>query len=40
VAPADRWAISAYIQALQLSQNAPAAALTDAERVKLDGGGK
>jgi mono/diheme cytochrome c family protein len=40
VAPADRWAIAAYIQALQLSQNAPAAALTDAERVKLDGGGK
>ena len=40
VAPADRWAIAAYIRALQLSQDAPAASLTDAERVKLDGGGK
>jgi mono/diheme cytochrome c family protein len=27
VTPADRWAITAYIRALQLSQNAPAAAL-------------
>ena len=38
VSPADRWAIAAYIRALQLSQDAPAAALTDAERGRLDGG--
>jgi hypothetical protein len=39
VAPADRWAIAAYIRALQLSQHA---ALTDAaapDRAKLEGGG-
>lgn len=35
VEPADRWAIAAYIRALQLSQHAPAAALTDDERRKL-----
>ena len=35
VAPTDRWAIAAYIRALQLSQHAPAAALTDDERRKL-----
>jgi mono/diheme cytochrome c family protein len=35
VGPADRWAIAAYIRALQLSQHAPAAALTDDERRKL-----
>jgi hypothetical protein len=40
VSPADRWAIAAYIRALQLSQNAPVAALTDAERAKLGGGGQ
>jgi mono/diheme cytochrome c family protein len=40
VAPADRWAIAAYIRALQLSQDASAASLTDAERGRLDGGGK
>jgi mono/diheme cytochrome c family protein len=28
VAPADRWAIAAYVQALQLSQAAPAASLS------------
>lgn len=32
-APEDRWAIVAYIRALQLSQNAPAAVLTDADRA-------
>jgi mono/diheme cytochrome c family protein len=37
VAPADRWAIAAYIRALQLSQDAPAAALSDGERARLDG---
>jgi mono/diheme cytochrome c family protein len=37
VTPADRWAIAAYIRTLQLSQDAPAVALSDAERAKLDG---
>ena len=35
VKPADRWAIAAYIRALQLSQNAPAAALSEADRETL-----
>jgi mono/diheme cytochrome c family protein len=38
VASADRWAIAAYIRALQLSQQAPVAALSDAERAQLGGG--
>ena len=40
VSPADRWAIAAYIRALQLSQNAPASVLSQADRAKLDGGGQ
>ena len=36
VAPADRWAIAAYIRALQLSQSAPVAFLDDADRKALD----
>ena len=32
----DRWAIAAYIRALQLSQNAPLAAVPPAERQKLE----
>ena len=36
VSPADRWAIVAYIRALQLSQNAPADRLPDAMRAKLE----
>jgi mono/diheme cytochrome c family protein len=40
VAPADRWAIAAYIRALQLSQAAPVASLSDDERAKLDGTAK
>ena len=32
---ADRWAIVAYVRALQLSRYAPAADLTDAEQAKL-----
>lgn len=32
---ADRWAIVAYLRALQLSQRAPVALLTEDERVKL-----
>jgi mono/diheme cytochrome c family protein len=33
---ADRWAIVTYIRVLQLSQNAPADALTDEDRAALD----
>jgi mono/diheme cytochrome c family protein len=33
--PADRWAIAAYIQALQLSQRAPLADVSEDERAKL-----
>jgi mono/diheme cytochrome c family protein len=35
IAPRDRWAIAAYIRALQLSQHAPAADLSAEERQKL-----
>ena len=35
VAPADRWAIVAYIRALQLSQHLPASELSADERAKL-----
>jgi hypothetical protein len=35
VPPQDRWAIVAYIRALQLSQNAPVAQLPPALRAKL-----
>ncbi|HZZ70313.1 MAG TPA: cytochrome c [Phenylobacterium sp.] len=35
VLPADRWAIAAYIRALQLSQAAPAAKLAPAEQARL-----
>ena len=36
VPPADRWAIAAYIQALQLSQYARLEDLTEEQRAKLD----
>jgi len=36
VAPADRWAIAAYIRALQLSQDAPMAMLDAEERKRLE----
>ncbi len=36
VAPQDRWAIAAYIRALQLSQNAPAADLPSGQKVPSD----
>jgi hypothetical protein len=36
VEPADRWAIVAYIRALQLSQNAPVAGLPPDLRAQLD----
>jgi mono/diheme cytochrome c family protein len=39
IPPRDRWAIIAYIRALQLSQNVPAARLTPDERAKLAAGG-
>ena len=38
VAPADRWAIAAYIRALQLSQAAPAGKLRPAEQARLRAG--
>jgi mono/diheme cytochrome c family protein len=37
VVPSDRWAIAAYIGALQLSQAAPVSALRDQERAQLPG---
>lgn len=39
VPPEDRWAIAAYVRALQLSQNAPAAALAEADRAALEAAG-
>jgi mono/diheme cytochrome c family protein len=39
VEPADRWAITAYIRALQLSQNASPADVPPDERSKLSGEG-
>ena len=36
VPPADRWAIAAYIGALQLSQLAPAAELSAQDRARLE----
>jgi mono/diheme cytochrome c family protein len=40
VQPADRWAIAAYIRALQLSQAAPVAKLSDDDRARLEAAGK
>lgn len=39
VAPSDRWAIAAYIRALQLSQDAPVTSLSQTDRKKLAEGG-
>ena len=36
IAPADRWAIAAYVRTLQFSQHAPASALSVAERAALE----
>lgn len=36
IAPPDRWAIVAYIRALQMSQHAPAAELSAKDRAKLN----
>jgi mono/diheme cytochrome c family protein len=38
--PKDRWAVVAYIRALQLSQNATLADVPEHDRGKLDAGGK
>jgi len=35
ITPADRWAVIAYVRALQLSQDADPASLPDADRAKL-----
>lgn len=37
VQPKDRWAIAAYLRALQLSRHAPVADLSDEDRAKLEG---
>jgi Cytochrome C oxidase, cbb3-type, subunit III len=39
IPPADRWAIVAYVRALQLSRNAPVSELPPALRDKLNAGG-
>ena len=39
IPPRDSWAIIAYVRALQLSQNVPAAQLTPDQRAKLAAGG-
>jgi hypothetical protein len=39
IPPADRWAIVAYVRALQLSRNAPVSELPPALREKLNAGG-
>jgi hypothetical protein len=39
VPPADRWAIIAYVRALQLSRNVPVSELPPDVRAKLPGGG-
>ena len=39
VTPADRWAIAAYIRALQLSQHAPVDALSADDRARLAASG-
>ena len=36
VPPADRWAIAAYVRALQLSQAAPVAELSASDRARLE----
>jgi mono/diheme cytochrome c family protein len=40
VTPADRWAIIAYIRALQLSQNAASEKLSPEDRTQLEGAGQ
>jgi mono/diheme cytochrome c family protein len=38
--PEDRWAVAAYIRALQFSRSAPADALSDADRQQLEAAGQ
>jgi len=38
IPPQDRWAIVAYVRALQLSRHAPATGLSPEDRAKLSGG--
>jgi mono/diheme cytochrome c family protein len=38
IPPADRWAIAAYVKALQLSQHAASGDLTAEERARLEAG--
>jgi mono/diheme cytochrome c family protein len=38
IAPPDRWAVAAYLRALQISQHATVADVPDADRGKLDAG--
>jgi len=40
ISPEDRWAIVAYIRALQLSQRAPLGEVPESERQKLEAGGQ
>jgi hypothetical protein len=40
VPPADRWAIVAYVRALQLSRYAPVAELSPELRARLENGAK
>ncbi len=40
IPPRDRWAIVAYVRALQLSQDVPASELSPQDRAQLAGGGR
>jgi mono/diheme cytochrome c family protein len=40
ISPSDRWAIAAYVKALQLSQRASAAELPPRERARLESGNR
>ena len=40
ISPRDRWAIIAYVRALQLSRNAKASDLPESLRQKLNSGGE
>jgi hypothetical protein len=40
IQPADRWAIAAYVRALQFSRQVPADALTDEDRRRIDDAGR
>jgi mono/diheme cytochrome c family protein len=40
IPPEDRWAIAAYVKALQLSQHAPVGELAEEDRAKVETGGR